>query len=172
MIKLKENKKSKELIEIDIKTDGRSSHVRILLSVLLIASIILIILLIRNLKPWNEPPPFYIVEWNEFHVALESAEHPVIIDIRGVKDYSNGHIPNAQVGESSTCLEFGVPLCTIEKCDHPRTYFFYSHKGEDYHEVRNAIIKTSDRGCWDEVYMLEGGFNDWRDAGLDIEIFK
>jgi|GEM_PF-6089220 len=111
----------------------------------------------------------HIVLLDEFVEALEATENPEIFDMRSEKDYSASHIPRAEMVKTDKCHTFGIDVCSRKSsCDSTTTAFYYSVKGEDYHEVRYAL-SVSKSSCWSEVYLLEGGFVAWNSSGLETE---
>lgn len=145
----------------------RSPRVKFLLPILIILLVILFIQFLQ-INPWRQTPPMYVVELTEFKLALDQAIDPVIVDIRPESEYTQSHLPGAIWGAKDACTEYGVALCEKKKCKISQPYFFYSDHGEDYHEVRRAIDRTGDRQCWSEVYMLDGGFDAWVEAGYEV----
>jgi len=139
-------------------------------ALLLTVMIILVVILyyMVDISP-SDPPPFYIVELDEFLPALEMADNPVIVDMRTQYQYDSAHLVDAEWGADNLCLEYGVDICSDEVCAERQPYFFYSNKGEEYHEIKRAITRTADRRCWTEVWLLDGGFEDWVANELAVE---
>ncbi|MFH1712015.1 MAG: rhodanese-like domain-containing protein [Patescibacteria group bacterium] len=143
---------------------------KFLISIFILLVIIFLIMIIRISPVGNNPPPVYTVEIEEFAAALESASVPVINDIRGEHLFNESHIPHAiWNGVRDDCTMYGVPLCQKPKCEFSQQFFFYSDHGEEYNEIRKAVEREINDTCWSEVYLLDGGFEAWQEAGLDIE---
>lgn len=136
------------------------------------ASALSIVLIMLILSRWNfrhEIPPFFSVDSQTFSAMMQKDVHGVIVDIRHPSMHAEAHIPAAVHGAWNDCTEFGVDICSRSYCKEKTPYYFYSTKGEDYHEVRYALRRTAWRGCYDEVYFLEGGFTDWVKESRPIE---
>lgn len=137
--------------------------------IFLILVLILAIILLRFKPIVIHKPTIHIVELPEFTEALEASTNYEIFDMRGEQAYVGGHIPGAQFTVSDTCHVYSVTVCNVGACDFSKDYFFYSNKGEEYHEVTRAVEQSAFLGCWGEVWMLDGGFEAWKKAGQEIE---
>lgn len=124
------------------------------------------------LSRWNfrhDIPAFFSVDSETFANVMQKDVAGKVVDIRHPSIYAESHIPGAVHGALDDCTEFGVDVCSHSYCEGKTSYYFYSTKGEDYHEVRYALRRTSWRGCYGDVYFLEGGFTDWMKTGKLIE---
>ncbi len=111
----------------------------------------------------------HVVDLDNFSKLVEENPSTTIYDMRSEKDYSAGHIPGAELAKNDSCHTFGVDICTRRtNCTSKGPVFFYSTKGEDYHEVRRAL-SVSRASCWSDAYMLEGGFRAWNESSLPTE---
>lgn len=117
----------------------------------------------------SEIPVSHIVELREFKQAFDSTPQKSIFDMRAKTLFSEGHLPGAQQVNRDHCMVYGINTCSLKStCDQAETAFFYSIKGEEYHEVRRALNEDFS-GCWKDVYLLDGGFRAWENAEYDIE---
>lgn len=167
---------TKEIFEDKPDEQGKPLEIRIFRRtsyfVLLVLMIIVVIILLNLRQPPVDRPDLRIVDLDVWEEELALEGDPLIIDIREDYKFEESRIPGAIWGERSSCFSYGVDICATEICDARRNWYFYSNKGEEYHEIISAINVNYTRQCWATVYMLEGGFEVWEDTGneMDYEI--
>jgi len=143
--------------------------VRISISVLFI-SLIAFLILIFKVQPVVGPgPDSHIVNLDEFQPALEVASNPLIYDMRDEASFAKGHLPGAERAVNDDCHIYGMDTCSHRGCITAQPAFFYSIKGEEYHEVVTGLRESKRGECISEAWLLDGGFTDWQKAGLPIE---
>ena len=163
-----ERRKQKHEFEEGIKHHIAFGFGSLLFTVILVVVLALIFWIISPSRP-DVVAVKHIVELEEFKMVFDQIDSPEVYDMRTSEAYSEGHLPNAQKVVIDDCHEYGIDVCERRRlCDVPGIAFFYSRKGEEYHEIRNAL-NLNRTSCWTDVYMLDGGFNAWRDAGFEIE---
>ncbi|MFH1631506.1 MAG: rhodanese-like domain-containing protein [bacterium] len=151
----------------------RKERLKITPRVLILAGLLLVLVVIF-LRLTNitlvPAPDISIVELEEFEAQFSSTSNSVVVDIRDYSLYKQSRLPGAIWGGNDPCHLFRGLACEEKDCSERQTYFYYSGHGEDYQEVRKAIERTKGRGCWEEVYLLDGGFDAWVDAELEVEL--
>jgi rhodanese-related sulfurtransferase len=150
-----------------IRLFRRTSYVLLLV---FIAIVIFVVLQIK--QPAIDKPDLRIVDLDVWEEELSLETMPIIIDIREAYRFEESRIPGAQWGSRVSCSTYGVDTCDTTVCDDQRNWYFYSKKGEEYHEVISAINVTYTRQCWATVYLLEGGFDAWEKAGNEVDSEK
>lgn len=112
-----------------------------------------------NLKP-GRPLEDVPVPWLSPHDFARESRNGVIIDVRDVEAWAGGHVP----GSYSVWLN-GVPRYGgWITADDARIYLI----GADPGAVREARLSLGRIGRDGVKGALAGGFDDWRDAGLEI----
>lgn len=95
-----------------------------------------------------------------FEIEANKKKKHIILDIRTPDEVAEGHIEGAQfanfLGE-----DFEEEL---EKLNKKRTYYVYCRSAK---RTIPATEKMKEMG-FKKVYMLEGGLNNWIDAGKDV----
>lgn len=95
----------------------------------------------------------------ELNKQLQNGENLTIIDVREREDFDNGHIPGAlSLPEKQWPTLQG--LCT----DVPNIFYCYS---QTCHLASRAAQFFSRQGY--QVMEMEGGFQSWRENGLEVE---
>lgn len=89
-----------------------------------------------------------------------SAADAVLIDIREMDEHANERIPGARHVPLSKILE-GAAIPT----EPGKGVIFFCRSG--YRTIAHDSVLASAAGC--EAYVLEGGIEAWRDAGLATE---
>ena len=160
-------------MEEEPRQEKKSSRIRLfrrtsyLLLLIFIAIVVFVILNIR--QPVIDRPDLQIVDLDVWEAELALEGDPIIIDIRQAYHYEESRIPGAEYGSTGSCSTYGVDICDTTVCDARRNWYFYSVKGEEYHEVISAINVTYARQCWATVYLLEGGIDAWEKAGNEMD---
>ena len=111
----------------------------------------------------------HIVTLDEFERALQDSVGYELFDMRTPAFYNEGHIPGAFITQTDACHEYSIDICTSRAlCKEQTEAFFYSVKGEQYHEIVRALDKNM-TSCWRDVYLLDGGFRAWEERELPVE---
>jgi rhodanese-related sulfurtransferase len=80
----------------------------------------------------------------------------ILVDIRDPDEYARAHIPCAK----------NIPVARVERIDGAPEVIFHCRSG-----MRTAANAGQLAGCTDApVFLLEGGIEGWRQAGLDCAV--
>src|SRR5579872_5254000 len=93
------------------------------------------------------------------HMIKSHENHISLIDVREAEDFAKGHIPGAT----------NLPQGTWEQANglsKDKTNIVYCY-AQTCHLAANACLKFAAQGF--PVMEMEGGFEAWKDAELDIE---
>ena len=96
----------------------------------------------------------------EFKSRLSSTPDAVLIDVRKPEEVAEGMIQGAI---NIDYLNFGFTE-NIDSLDHAKPYFLYCKTGK---RSSGAADKMSQLG-FQEIFVLEGGINNWKDKGLEM----
>lgn len=99
---------------------------------------------------------------NELYKQLGREEKPLVIDVRGPKEYEAGHVQGAI---NITLGQLPKKLAKISRGQSVITYCNMHHRGESRGE--RAATLLSEQGY--EVRTLDGGFPEWEAQGLPVE---
>ena len=80
----------------------------------------------------------------------------VLIDIRNPDEYARGHIPCAR----------NLPLTRIERVEGAPEVIFHCKSGTRTAANADALAQSTDA----PVYLMDGGFDAWRKAGLECNL--
>jgi rhodanese-related sulfurtransferase len=99
---------------------------------------------------------------SEFELQSKKKKKNVILDIRTPEETAEGHI------EGATFIDFlgGDFEQEISKLNKKRTYFVYCRSAK---RTIPATEKMMEMG-FKNVYMLEGGLNNWMEKGKPVEV--
>jgi molybdopterin/thiamine biosynthesis adenylyltransferase/rhodanese-related sulfurtransferase len=104
------------------------------------------------------------VDAPQAHDLLESAEPPLLVDVREHDEWTEGHIPGAvhvPRGYLESRIEQAAP-------DRSRSLVLYCAGGS-----RSAFaVKTLEELGYENVASLAGGFTDWKRNGFEVELPK
>ena len=92
---------------------------------------------------------------------LDTAKNGVLIDVRTLEEYAEGHLPNAiniDVQDDSFAVK-------MEKLRKNRKVYLYCKTGK--RSARAAAI--ADTLGFKNIYNLDGGFIGWKEAGKVVE---
>ena len=96
------------------------------------------------------------------HELLDSAERPLLVDVREQDEWSEGHLPGAihvSRGNLESRIERAAP-------DRARPIVLYCQSG-----ARSAFAaKTLEELGYENVVSLSGGFTDWKRNGFPTEL--
>ena len=91
---------------------------------------------------------------------LMNNENAVVLDVREAKEAALGRLPNAvQIPLSELKTRAGELAKSVK-----RPVIVYCDRGQ---RSRNAVGVLGKNG-FERIYLLRGGFNAWRDAGLPV----
>lgn len=105
-----------------------------------------------------------IAEWTIQEVThrVESGRHPALLDVRGLDEWERGHLKGAihiPRGEMEAHVESALP-------DKSREVVIYCAGG-----VRSLLAGETLKALgYENVISMAGGYGDWADAGLPVEI--
>jgi len=92
---------------------------------------------------------------------LMNDENPVVLDVREVKEAAVGRLPNAVHIPLSDLKTRVGELAKSTK----RPVIVYCDRGQ---RSRGAVGVLGKNG-FERIYVLRGGFNAWREAGLPVQ---
>ena len=95
----------------------------------------------------------------ELRALRESAEAPVVIDVRSAEEYAAGHIPGA------LHIPYAEVAARISEVDAPHGVALYCMVGPRARKGEAALLAAGYRA----VLHVEGGFSAWREAGFPVE---
>jgi rhodanese-related sulfurtransferase len=91
---------------------------------------------------------------------LINRQNAVLLDLREIKDYDAGHVPNAVHIPLSQLASRGGELAKLTS----RPLIAYCDRGIRSRNAGSALSKLG----FAEVYTLHGGVRAWTDAGLPV----
>ena len=92
---------------------------------------------------------------------MMNSDNAVVLDVREAKEAAAGRVPNAvQIPLSELKARVGELAKSVK-----RPVIVYCERGQ---RSRNAVGVLGKSG-FERVYLLRGGFNAWRDAGLPVQ---
>ncbi len=94
------------------------------------------------------------LERTQWVQELRSKPNTQIIDVRTLKEYSSGHIPNATLIDIKQTESF---LKEIQKLDKSKNYFVYCKAGIRGAKACHLMKKLENLNC----YNLTGGLEKW-----------
>lgn len=99
---------------------------------------------------------------SEFELQSKKKKKNVILDIRTPEETAEGYI------EGATFIDFlgGDFEQEISKLNKKRTYYVYCRSAKRTIPATEKMMEMGFRN----VYMLEGGLNNWREKGKPIKI--
>lgn len=105
---------------------------------------------------------FRSVSPEEYHSLLEEQANPLIIDVRTSMEYKQGHIEGAK-NISFIGISFKKKASLLER---QNPVFIYC---QTEHRSPMAARKLQDLG-YTRIYDLQGGFKNWKNQSLPVEI--
>ena len=91
---------------------------------------------------------------NEWEAMNRSKEETIILDVRTLEEYNQGHIPNAQLINIQNPPNF---LQELELLNRSKTYLVYCRSGA---RSSQACILMKNKGI-ENCFNLLGGINQW-----------
>lgn len=115
------------------------------------------IFLIAGCSPGRGQQGEQLLDLQAFEKKLETAPDRILLDVRTAQEYRQGHFPNA------TLIDVTRPDFRekANKLDKSAPVFVYCASGI---RSERAVTVLNNLG-FQEVYELEGGFNEWARAG-------
>ena len=106
----------------------------------------------------NEDEPFTRIDVDEAKAMIDASDVQVI-DSREPDEHAEGHVPG------SICIPHMATLVRAEELARDRPILFICKSG-----VRSAVAAefAASLGLT-ALYNIEGGHDDWREAGYDLE---
>jgi len=98
---------------------------------------------------------------SEFKSSIDSGEY-ILIDIRTIKEYDQGHIANASHSDFYKTQDFSSYL---DSSDKNNKYLIYCRSGNRSGQALNIMKEKG----FTNVSDLAGGFNSWTSNGYPIE---
>ncbi len=95
-----------------------------------------------------------------FYQKLETAEDPVVIDVRPVKKYMENRIKNAILAESLADVRQ-----LVKEMPKDQTIFLYCQKGDRSAKAKVVLEELN----FTNVYELKKGLNTWIKAELPLD---
>ncbi len=106
----------------------------------------------------SQAQPGTLLPPTEFKKKIESTTNPVVVDVRTLEEYREGHLANAVnmdwEGDSFNSL--------IKSLDKNASVFVYCYGGGRSSDAAEEMRKQG----FKNVYDLKGGFAAWKKAGL------
>jgi len=96
----------------------------------------------------------------DFKSTLASKPDAILVDVRTPDEFSEGIIEGA-INIDFKDPSFGEKINALDKS---KPYFLYCLSGKRSGDA----AKQMDSVGFKSIYMLEGGFKDWKNAGLEI----
>jgi len=103
-------------------------------------------------------PKISFIDQDTLVELIQSANAPVIIDVRPAKDYARGHVPGATNIPYSHLVKF----LTEVPAEKHEEIVLYCEGGV----FADKAIDLLHKGGWQKLYHLEGNMTEWRKAGL------
>ena len=91
---------------------------------------------------------------NEWAAMRQSKEETILLDVRTIEEYNQGHIPNAQLIDIQNPQFF---LDELELLNPSKTYLVYCRSGA---RSSKACILMKNKGI-ENCFNLLGGINQW-----------
>ena len=91
---------------------------------------------------------------NEWEAMRRSKDETIILDVRTLEEYNQGHIPNAQLIDIQNPPNF---LQELELLNRSKTYLVYCRSGA---RSSQACILMKNKGI-ENCFNLLGGINQW-----------
>jgi rhodanese-related sulfurtransferase len=113
-------------------------------------------LLFVSCGPKGEPTAQQL-DMAAFETRLENTPERILLDVRTPEEYQGGHFPNATLIN----IKDADFIELVSALDRSKPVFVYCASGI---RSEKAVIVLNDLG-FDEVYELQGGFNEWARAG-------
>jgi rhodanese-related sulfurtransferase len=104
-----------------------------------------------------------IVDAEEFIIQMKLHEDHILIDVRTWMEYKKGRIPGAILAETNNVL-FSI----TDTIDFDRLLFLYC--ATNFRSKSSGKL-LAERG-FQNIYILEVGFNGWKAAGKEIDKSK
>lgn len=101
----------------------------------------------------QEPTPGKTVEAKKFQ-RLMKKKNAVLLDVRTLEEYKEGHIPGSQQIDVLKTDDFKARVAALDK---NKTYLLYCRSGKRSRDAM-AILKGSG---FSKLYDLAGGFTAW-----------
>lgn len=115
-------------------------------------------LLALSLSGCNAEPKVSLIDQNTLVERIQSANAPVVIDVRPEKDYAKGHV----LGATNIPYSHLVKFLTEVPADKDQEIVLYCENGV----FADKAIDLLHKGGWRKLYHLEGNMIEWRNAGL------
>ncbi len=115
-------------------------------------------LLALYLVACDTEPTISFIDQQTLVERINSADAPVVIDVRPAKDYAKGHVPGAKNIPYSHLVKFLTEV-PAEKDDEIVLYC----EGGVFADKAISLLR---KGGWQKLYHLEGNMQEWRKAGL------
>ena len=91
---------------------------------------------------------------NEWAAMRQSKEETILLDVRTIEEYNQGHIPNAQLIDIQNPQYF---LHKLELLNPSKTYLVYCRSGA---RSSQACVLMKNKGI-ENCFNLLGGINQW-----------
>lgn len=101
-----------------------------------------------------------VLSVDEYENTVKSDTTAVILDVRKLSEYEEGHIKGAVLLDY---LDTDAFKAGIEKLDKSKTYYIYCRSGRRSH---NAALLMKEKGF--KVFDMKGGFTEWKAAGKPV----
>lgn len=101
-----------------------------------------------------------VLSVDEYESAVSNDTTAVVLDVRRLSEYVEGHIKGAVLLDFLDTEAFDVG---IGKLDKSKTYYIYCRSGRRSH---NAAQKMKEQGF--KVFDMKGGFTEWKAAGKPV----
>ena len=102
-----------------------------------------------------------LIEARELGERLEGATAPMVIDVRGPKEYAAGHVAGAV---NISLSQLSKKLKRISHAGPVVTYCNMHHRGESRGERAAALLRENGYAA----RALDGGYPTWKEAGLPV----
>jgi rhodanese-related sulfurtransferase len=98
----------------------------------------------------------------EVYAAQSADAKPLVLDVRGPKEYASGHV----LGAVNIPLgQFPKKLAKLPQGTLVVTYCNMHHRGSSRGEQAAALLR--EKGY--QAQTLDGGYLEWKEAGLPVE---
>jgi rhodanese-related sulfurtransferase len=104
-----------------------------------------------------------VVNIEEFIIQMKTHENPALLDVRSWMEFKKGRIPHAILAENNNILSTITDTMNLDK-----PLFLYC--AENF-RGKAAARFLADKG-FENIYVLEVGFNGWKAAGKEIDKTK
>lgn len=102
-----------------------------------------------------------LIDARELGERLDSAAAPMVIDVRGPKEYAAGHVAGAV---NIPLSQLPKKLKRISREGLVVTYRNMHHRGESRGERAAALLRENGYAA----RTLDGGYPNWKEAGLPV----